>query len=136
MYAEIQMFKEKRKRNNMDNFVKESSKGNVLSEDKIGASGQIVSLTMDAMGEWLLQEDLEEPMEEQQIVLENKPSNNNGLFLGISGAELLAEPPDNIRKSNFFNFTLRLKDINHQSIPLQSASFDRFRDDGVRILTC
>ena len=35
-------------------------------------------------------------------------SRDSEIFLGISGAEFITQPPSNLRKSNFFNFTLKL----------------------------
>jgi len=53
-------------------------------------------------------------------------------FLGISGAEFITQPPSNLRKSNFFNFTIILYDSNHQPIIVESSSFLSFCDDQIR----
>jgi len=62
-------------------------------------------------------------------VNESKDAN---IFLGISGAEFIDQPPSNLRKSNFFNFTIKLHDSNHQPIVIESSSFISFCDDVVR----
>jgi len=49
-------------------------------------------------------------------------------FLGISGAEFVAHPPNNLRKSNFFSFSVKLLDINNFPIRVESASFVSFCD--------
>ena len=43
-------------------------------------------------------------------------SRDSDIFLGISGAEFITQPPSNLRKSNFFNFTLKLYDSYQQPI--------------------
>ena len=53
-------------------------------------------------------------------------------FLGISGAEFITQPPSNLRKSNFFNFAIKLYDSNHQPIVVESSSFLSFCDDQIR----
>jgi len=54
-----------------------------------------------------------------------------GHFLGISGAEFIYQPPSNIRKANFFNFTIRLFDGNQQPIAIESSRFISFCDEDV-----
>ena len=59
-------------------------------------------------------------------------SRDSEIFLGISGAEFITQPPSNLRKSNFFNFTLKLYDGYQQPIKIESSSFISFCDDEVR----
>jgi len=59
-------------------------------------------------------------------------SRDSEIFLGISGAEFITQPPSNLRKSNFFNFTLKLYDSYQQPIKIESSSFISFCDDEVR----
>ena len=53
-------------------------------------------------------------------------------FLGISTAQFTTQLPSNIRKSNFFNFSIRLYDSNKQLLVIESSSFISFCDEGVR----
>jgi len=73
----------------------------------------------------LLSEELVTP----EIVLQVRDA---GHFLGISSAQFASQPPSNIRKSNFFNFSIRLYDSNQQLLNIESGSFISFCDDGVR----
>jgi len=52
--------------------------------------------------------------------------------LGIYSAEFTSQPPSNIRKSNFFNFSIRLYDRNQQLLTIESSSFISFCDDVFR----
>jgi len=46
----------------------------------------------------------------------------------ITSAVFVTQPPSNVRKSNFFNFTIKLLDGNHQPVVVESASFLAFCD--------
>jgi len=50
-------------------------------------------------------------------------------YYGICSAEFVTQPPSNLRKSNFFNFTIKLLDRNLQPVNVESCSFLAFCDD-------
>jgi len=47
----------------------------------------------------------------------------------ISSASFVTQPPSNLRKSNFFNFSVQLYDANHYPIKIESCSFVSFCDE-------
>eukprot|EP00092_Neocalanus_flemingeri_P008456 GFUD01009113.1.p1 GENE.GFUD01009113.1~~GFUD01009113.1.p1 ORF type:complete len:434 (-),score=116.96 GFUD01009113.1:49-1350(-) len=66
---------------------------------------------------------------EEIVVNESKDPD---IFLGISGAEFTVQPPSNLRKSNFFNFTIKLYDSSQQQIAIESSTFISFCDEDAR----
>lgn len=46
-------------------------------------------------------------------------------------AQFEKQPPDNMRKSNFFNFIISIFDSNQQRIEVQKATFKDFYDTNV-----
>ena len=50
-------------------------------------------------------------------------------IFGVASAEFIIQPPSNLRKSKFFNFTLKLVDRNQHPIEVESSSFLAFCDD-------
>ena len=64
-------------------------------------------------------------------IIESKfePSTSLKNFSSNIGAELVVQPPSNIRKSNFFNFTIRLHDSRRDPVKINHCSFLRFCDN-------
>lgn len=49
----------------------------------------------------------------------------------LSAAQFEKQPPDNMRKSNFFNFIISIFDNNQQRVEVQKATFKDFYDTNV-----
>ena len=60
--------------------------------------------------------------------VDQKPSSCKDIF-GVASAEFITQPPSNLRKSKFFNFTLKLVDRNQHPIEVEASSFLAFCDD-------
>ena len=58
----------------------------------------------------------------------DQKSRNKDIF-GVASAEFIAQPPSNVRKSKFFNFTIKLVDRHKQPIEVESSCFLAFCDD-------
>ena len=58
-----------------------------------------------------------------------EPSTSLKNFSSNIGAELVVQPPSNIRKSNFFNFTIRFHDSRRDPVKINHCSFLRFCDN-------
>lgn len=58
-----------------------------------------------------------------------RSSSNQLPASSIVGVRFLQQPPDNLRKSNFFSFSLSLLDRDHQPITVKSAKFIDFIED-------
>ena len=58
-----------------------------------------------------------------------EPSTSLRSFGHIIGIELSAQPPSNIRKSNFFNFTIKFYDSRRDPVKIHHCSFHSFSDN-------
>lgn len=54
----------------------------------------------------------------------------------LASARFEKQPPDNMRKSNFFHFIVSLYDMQHNPVQVQNATFKDFYDTVVVSQSC
>jgi len=91
-------------------------------------SAEVETTGEDDIKMWIEENLVIEEIVETKVNLSSDSSD----ILGISGAQFTTQPPSNLRKSNFFNFTLKLYDRNQQPVQIESSSFISFCDDEIR----